>query len=365
MPACSEECSNLQPSMKWSLPQCPGTLSTLPRWQPSQHSQLRAGSHPCALESISRPTRHSRDLTYLAQTSVCWGEVERTQLLHPLKYKTSEIVSLYKSYEFFLHHSTLFNSMLSNWDVTKYMQQIYIYQIYILWYIPEFASNTSGKGQNEQCIFGRQAINGKCFKQKGLLYSSDNYTIQCCSNWAEKKEHFPMCSLQTYKKSAAVQHYPSFADAQLTHLVCCCAQCALIFLPLSCCCGPNSRIGLKCFASLYQPAFSVPAVPLVWLSCCPQRAFKMKALGVGQTPRYWHSECVQVAGIDSKQRNEHLKNTTEFSHMEILSWIQNYFCIQYKSIQHLFHSFNFISVHFLLESVCPENRLISLQHMAE
>lgn len=53
-----------------------------------------------------------------------------------------------------------------------------------------------------------------CFNKKSALQLRQlHYSVLL---WDEKKEHFPMCSLQSYKKSAAVQHYPSFTDAQLT-----------------------------------------------------------------------------------------------------------------------------------------------------
>lgn len=71
------------------------------------------------------------------------------------------------------------------------------------------------------------------------------------------------------------------------------------------------------FCKFMPGSLFLPAVPLVWFSCCCQSSSKMKALGLGQTPWYWQSECVQVAGIDSKQRNESLKNTTKFSYLEI------------------------------------------------
>lgn len=145
----------------------PWHTEQLPREQPSQHSQLRARSHPYALHPFAS-WQGTAGIWLLPASDLCLlGEAERRQLSHPLKYKISEIICLYKKFEFslepfLLHHSTLFNSMLSNWDVIKYVQQI-------LWYSPEFASVTSGKGQDKQCIFGRQAISGKWFWQKNCF----------------------------------------------------------------------------------------------------------------------------------------------------------------------------------------------------
>lgn len=101
------------------------------------------------------------------------------------------------------------------------------------------------------------------FDKRPVLQLRQLHWVLLWVSWEERA--FPVSSLQSCKKSAAVQHYPSFTDAQLTHLACCCAHCALIFLPLSCYCGPSSCMGLKCFASLCQAAFSVPAAPLAWL----------------------------------------------------------------------------------------------------
>lgn len=136
-----------------------------------------------------------------------------------------------------------------------------------------------------QLHLAKDRMSNAFFADKQLVESDKktvlqlNYTIQCCSNWAERKEHFSCLAskairnLQQYRIILHSQMLSSHTWCAPVHTVpwfSCLCHCVRPLWPPARALGWNV---LFLFASLGQAAFSVPAFLLAWLSCCSRRAF--------------------------------------------------------------------------------------------